>query len=77
MRSFAIWRRKFLEVPDFRNVTLKCLSEVAVLNVSSDYDPKFVILFTMVMTSINRIIPPTTSESSLPSSTARSRGRIS
>ncbi|CAE6421161.1 unnamed protein product [Rhizoctonia solani] len=51
---------RFLEVPEFRNVTLKCLSEIAGLNVGPEYDPKFRILFTMVMTSINKMIPPST-----------------
>ncbi|KAJ7738510.1 CRM1 C terminal-domain-containing protein [Mycena maculata] len=51
---------RFLETPDFRNVTLKCLAEIASLNVGPEYDPKFVILFQMVMTSINRMIPPST-----------------
>jgi len=41
-------------------VTLKCLAEIAALNVGPEYDPKFVILFAMVMTSINRMIPPST-----------------
>lgn len=51
---------RFLEVPDFRNVTLKCLSEIAGLSVGSEYDSKFVVLFNMVMTSINRMVPPST-----------------
>lgn len=51
---------RFLEAPDFRNVTLKCLAEIAALNVGPEYDPKFVILFAMVMTSVNRMIPPST-----------------
>ncbi|KAJ7685024.1 CRM1 C terminal-domain-containing protein [Mycena polygramma] len=51
---------RFLETPDFRNVTLKCLAEIAALNVGPEYDPKFVILFQMVMTSVNRMIPPST-----------------
>lgn len=51
---------KFLEAPEFRNVTLKCLAEIAALNVGPEYDPKFVILFAMVMTSVNRMIPPST-----------------
>ncbi|VDC00641.1 unnamed protein product [Peniophora sp. CBMAI 1063] len=42
---------RFLEVPDFRNVTLKCLAE---------YDPKFVALFQAVMTAVNRMVPPNT-----------------
>lgn len=51
---------RFLETPEFRNVTLKCLSEIAGLTVGPEYDPKFVVLFAMVMTSINRMIPPNT-----------------
>jgi exportin-1 len=39
---------------------LKCLAEIASLNVGPEYDPKFVILFAMVMTSVNRMIPPGT-----------------
>lgn len=53
---------QFLKVPEFRNVTLKCLSEIAALNVGPEYDPKFVILFAMVMTAINEMVPPSTSE---------------
>lgn len=55
---------QFLEAPEFRNefrnVTLKCLAEIAALNVGPEYDPKFVILFAMVMTAVNRMIPPST-----------------
>lgn len=51
---------KFLEAPEFRNITLKCLAEIASLEVGLEYDAKFVILFTMVMTAINRMIPPST-----------------
>jgi hypothetical protein len=52
--------QQFLEVPDFRNVTLKCLSEIGGLNVGPEYDGKFVTLFQVVMTSINRMVPPST-----------------
>ncbi|KAF8911158.1 CRM1 C terminal-domain-containing protein [Gymnopilus junonius] len=51
---------RFLEAPEFRNITLKCIAEIAALNVGPEYDPKFVILFAMVMTSVNRMIPPST-----------------
>ncbi|KZV88566.1 hypothetical protein EXIGLDRAFT_651045 [Exidia glandulosa HHB12029] len=51
---------RFLDVPEFRNVTLKCLSEIASLEVGPEYDGKFVALGSMVMTSINRTIPPST-----------------
>lgn len=56
---------RFLEVPEFRNVTLKCLSEIAGLQVGPEYDAKFVVLFNMVMTAVNRMIPPSTSAFSL------------
>ncbi|KAI9434013.1 armadillo-type protein [Lactarius indigo] len=52
--------QRFLEAPDFRNLTLKCLAEVAALSVGPEYDPKFVSLFEMVMTAINRMVPPNT-----------------
>ncbi|EJD46037.1 hypothetical protein AURDEDRAFT_113759 [Auricularia subglabra TFB-10046 SS5] len=48
---------RFLEVPDFRNITLKCLSEIAALNVGPEYDVKFVALIQQTMTVINRTIP--------------------
>ncbi|TFL07509.1 CRM1 C terminal-domain-containing protein [Pterulicium gracile] len=51
---------RFLEAPEFRNVTLKCVAEIAGLAVGAEYDPKFQILFAMVMTSVNRMIPPST-----------------
>ena len=51
---------QFLEVADFRNVTLRCLSEIGALNVGPEYNGKFVTLFQVVMTSINRIVPPST-----------------
>ncbi|CAK5283617.1 unnamed protein product [Mycena citricolor] len=51
---------RFLEQPEFRNVTLKCLAEVAALEVGPEYDQKFTILFAMVMAAINRMVPPST-----------------
>ncbi|KAJ7285677.1 CRM1 C terminal-domain-containing protein [Mycena rebaudengoi] len=44
---------RFLESPDFRN-------RLPALNVGPEYDAKFLILFQMVMTSVNRMIPPST-----------------
>ena len=41
---------------------MKCLSEIAGLSVGPEYDPKFVVLFAMVMTSVNRMIPPSTGQ---------------
>ncbi|KAF7345640.1 Importin N-terminal domain-containing protein [Mycena venus] len=51
---------RFLEVPEFRNVTLKCLAEIAALEVGPEYDGKFVVLFGLVMAAVNRMIPPGT-----------------
>lgn len=49
---------QFLEVPEFRNITLKCLSEVAALSIP-EYEPKFLVLFEVVMGAVTRMIPPT------------------
>ncbi|KAG0208091.1 Karyopherin transporter [Mortierella sp. GBA30] len=50
-------RSRFLDVPQFRNVTLRCLTEIGSLSVSSEYNDKFVILFNIVMTSVVKVIP--------------------
>lgn len=47
---------KFLNVPIFRNVTLKCLTEIAAVTVSS-YDDIFVMLFINVMRQLEQILP--------------------
>jgi exportin-1 len=52
-------------VPEFRNVTLRCLGEIGALNIGPEYNGKFVTLFQVVMTSINRMVPPSTGETSL------------
>ncbi|KAF9977031.1 Karyopherin transporter [Actinomortierella ambigua] len=50
-------RNRFLEVPMFRNITLRCLTEIGSLAVGPEYDEKFVVLFNMVMTSVAKTIP--------------------
>ncbi|TGZ80407.1 hypothetical protein EX30DRAFT_59082 [Ascodesmis nigricans] len=51
-------RTRFLEVPEFRNVTMKCLTEIGSLQVNqSQYDEKLVQMFTNVMTTVANIIP--------------------
>lgn len=45
---------------DFRNVTLRCLGEIGALQIGSEYNAKFVALFNMVMTAVNKMIPPHT-----------------
>lgn len=47
---------KFLTIPMFRNVSLKCLSEVAGLQLAN-YDHVFVIMFKQIMEQFDRIIP--------------------
>ncbi len=54
-------RTRFLEMPEFRNVTLKCLTEIAGLRTEGQgaYDEKLVEMFTEVLQSISKIIPLT------------------
>lgn len=48
---------RFLEPVEFRNITLKCLNEIGGLDISADYNQKFVVLFQLVMTAVNKMIP--------------------
>ncbi|KAK7790553.1 hypothetical protein R5R35_013069 [Gryllus longicercus] len=50
---------KFLNVPMFRNVTLKCLTEIASVTVTN-YDDMFIILFTQTMTQLEMMLPMNT-----------------
>ena len=52
-------RTRFLEMPEFRNVTLKCLTEIGGLQTGTQnsYDEKLVQMFTEVLTTISKIIP--------------------
>ncbi|KAI6250221.1 Exportin-1 [Erysiphe necator] len=54
-------RTRFLEMPEFRNVTLKCLTEIGGLETgpNSTYDEKLISMFTEVLTTIANIIPLT------------------
>nr|NVI73702.1 embargoed [Cucujiformia] len=47
---------KFLPVPLFRNVTLKCLTEIAGVTVTN-YDDNFVNLFSQTMTQLEQMLP--------------------
>ncbi|XP_076658878.1 exportin-1 emb [Halictus rubicundus] len=47
---------KFLNVPIFRNVTLKCLTEIAALTATT-YDDVFVMLFVNVMRQLEQLLP--------------------
>ncbi|KAL9065453.1 MAG: hypothetical protein Q9161_008214 [Pseudevernia consocians] len=52
-------RSRFLEVPEFRNISLKCLTEIGGLQIGSSYsyDEKLIQMFTEVMTTVSKIIP--------------------
>ncbi|GAB1313322.1 Karyopherin transporter [Madurella fahalii] len=55
-------RTRFLEVPEFRNVTLQCLTEIGGLPTGgpgqlNSYDEQLVKMFTEVLTAISNIIP--------------------
>ena len=47
---------KFLNVPMFRNVTLKCLSDIAAVTVPH-YDEIFVTMFTQTMAQLEQMLP--------------------
>ncbi|ELW63342.1 Exportin-1 [Tupaia chinensis] len=48
--------RQFLNVPMFRNVSLKCLTEIAGVSVSQ-YEEQFVTLFTLTMMQLKQMLP--------------------
>ncbi|KAM7208660.1 CRM1 C terminal domain containing protein [Naviculisporaceae sp. PSN 640] len=56
-------RTRFLEVPEFRNVTLQCLTEIGGLQTGGagqpTYEEQLVKMFTEVLTTISNIIPLT------------------
>jgi exportin-1 len=50
---------RFLDVPEFRNITLKCLTEIGGLQIGPQfsYDEKLVQMFTDTLTIVSKIIP--------------------
>ena len=48
---------KFLNVPLFRNVTLKCLTEIAGLATGPQYDEAFTSLFAQTMVQLEQMLP--------------------
>uniref|UniRef100_T1DC64 Exportin-1 n=1 Tax=Cupiennius salei TaxID=6928 RepID=T1DC64_CUPSA len=50
---------KFFNVPLFRNVTLKCLTEIAGVS-AENYNEMFLILFTQTMAQLEQMLPPAT-----------------
>ena len=49
-------RNRFLNVPDFRNVTLKCMTEVAGMHTEHQYSELLARMFTETLTIISEII---------------------
>ncbi|KAK1075068.1 Karyopherin transporter [Friedmanniomyces endolithicus] len=50
-------RSRFLKAPEFRNITLKCLTEIGGLQTEHNFDDKLVGMFTETLTTISDIIP--------------------
>lgn len=50
-------RSRFLEAPEFRNITLKCLTEIGGLQTEHNFDDKLVAMFTETLTTVSKIIP--------------------
>ena len=52
-------RTRFLEEPEFRNITLKCLTEIGSVQIGTNYhyNEKLIEMFTEVMHTVSRIIP--------------------
>ncbi|KAI4144338.1 MAG: hypothetical protein LQ340_006694 [Diploschistes diacapsis] len=52
-------RTRFLEAPEFRNVTLKCLTEIGSVQIGPQYvyDDKLIQMFTEVITTVSKIVP--------------------
>ncbi|XP_059157239.1 exportin-1-like [Physella acuta] len=48
---------KFLNVPMFRNITMKCLTEIAGVQASQSYDEQFLQLFTLGMNQLKQMLP--------------------
>jgi exportin-1 len=49
-------RNRFLQVPEFRNITLKCLTEIGSI-AEKEYSQRNLAMFDMVMSSISVMIP--------------------
>ncbi|EME83769.1 uncharacterized protein MYCFIDRAFT_214497 [Pseudocercospora fijiensis CIRAD86] len=57
MSLIELLRSRFLEVPEFRNITLKCLTEIGSLQTEHNWNEKLVQMFTETLTTISNIIP--------------------
>lgn len=59
MQSSNFVLMQFFQVEEFRNVVLKCLTEIGSLQVGAEYDEKFVVFYKMVLEGIKVIMPVT------------------
>lgn len=52
-------RTRFLDTPEFRNITLKCLTEIGGLQITGQYsyDEKLTQMFAEVLTTVSKTIP--------------------
>jgi exportin-1 len=57
MSLIELLRSRFLEVPEFRNITLKCLTEIGSLQTEHNWNEKLIQMFTETLTTISKIIP--------------------
>ena len=67
-------RNRFLKTPEFRNITLKCLTEIGGVQLGPQYpyDEKLVQMFTEVIAAVAEIIPLSVNlKSTYPKSNAR------
>ena len=54
-------RGRFLEMPEFRNIALKCLTEIGSLSTGSyPFDEKLVQMFCETLTTVSKILPLST-----------------
>ncbi|KAI9276545.1 nuclear export factor CRM1 [Sporodiniella umbellata] len=51
---------KFFEVPQFRNITLKCFTEICAIQVNPNYYEVVHSMFVDIMTTTNAMVPPDT-----------------
>ena len=57
MSLIELLRSRFLEAPEFRNITLKCLTEIGSLQIEPHWHDKLIKMFTETLTTISGIIP--------------------
>ncbi|RKO97956.1 hypothetical protein CXG81DRAFT_9513 [Caulochytrium protostelioides] len=56
----SILHSRFLSERAFRNITLKCLTEIGALDIHGTHDDRFVLLFNMTLGSVVQMLPTNT-----------------